>query len=122
MTQRKGGKRLKFEALRLAIERCDPDLVLGFYADGAHLSIANAGFPQSSPSSFVGKRRSPSTCEWSSARRRRAASRGRSSARSGYVPGGVRVPRRKPRYGRNEAGGAHGGKIVRQVEVVSKDA
>jgi hypothetical protein len=55
MTQRKPGKGLHFEALRLAIEQCDPDLVLGFYAEDAQLSIANAGFPQSSPFELRGK-------------------------------------------------------------------
>ena len=35
MTQRKADKGLDFETLRLAIERCDPDLVLGFYAEDA---------------------------------------------------------------------------------------
>ncbi len=49
MTQRKADKGLDFEALRLGIERCDPDLVLGFYADDAQLSIVNASAPQSSP-------------------------------------------------------------------------
>ncbi len=33
---------LDFEALRLGIERCDPDLMLGFYAEDAQLSIVNA--------------------------------------------------------------------------------
>jgi SnoaL-like protein len=42
MTQRKADTGLDFEALRLAIERCDPDLILGFYAEDARLSIANA--------------------------------------------------------------------------------
>ncbi len=55
MTQRKPGKGLNFEALRLGIERCDPDLVLSFYAEDAQLSIANAGFPQSSPFELRGK-------------------------------------------------------------------
>jgi hypothetical protein len=35
MTQRKAADGLDFEALRLGNERCDPDLVLGFYADNA---------------------------------------------------------------------------------------
>ena len=55
MTQRKAGKGLKFEALRLAIERSDPDLVLSFYTEDAHLSIANAGSLQSSPFELRGK-------------------------------------------------------------------
>jgi hypothetical protein len=55
MSQREAGERLNFEALRLAIERCDPDLVLSFYTDDAHLSIANAGSPQGSPFELRGK-------------------------------------------------------------------
>lgn len=55
MTQRKAAKGLDFEALRLAIERCDPDLVLGFYDEEADLSIVNAGAPQSSPFELRGK-------------------------------------------------------------------
>ena len=43
MTQRKGDTGLDFEALRLAIERCDPDLVLAFYAEDAQLTIVNTG-------------------------------------------------------------------------------
>jgi SnoaL-like domain len=49
MTQRKAEKGLDFETLRLGIERCDPDLVLGFYAEDAELSIVNAGTPHASP-------------------------------------------------------------------------
>lgn len=49
VAQRKAGKALDFEALRLGIERCDPDLVLGFYAEDAELSIVNAGAPHASP-------------------------------------------------------------------------
>jgi len=46
MTQRKATDGLDFEALRHAIERCDPDIVLGFYAEDAQLSIVNAEAPQ----------------------------------------------------------------------------
>jgi hypothetical protein len=45
VTQRKALGGLDFEALRCAIECCDPDLLLGFYAEGAELSIANADAP-----------------------------------------------------------------------------
>ena len=55
MTQRKADKGLDFEALRLGIEWCDPDLVLGFYAEDARLSIVNAGAPQASPFELRGK-------------------------------------------------------------------
>jgi hypothetical protein len=49
MTQRKADTRLDFEALRLGIERCDPDFVLGFYDEDAELSIVHAGSPQGTP-------------------------------------------------------------------------
>ena len=55
MTRRKAGEGLDFEALRLGIERCDPDLVLGFYAEDAELSIVKAGSPQASPFELRGK-------------------------------------------------------------------
>ena len=45
MTRRMAIGGLDFEALRRAVERCDPDLLLGFYAEGAELSITNAGAP-----------------------------------------------------------------------------
>jgi hypothetical protein len=46
---------LDFEALRLCIERCDPDQMLGFYADDVELSIVNADVPQASPFELRGK-------------------------------------------------------------------
>lgn len=55
MTERKAANGLDFECLRLGIERCDPDLVLGFYAEDAELSIVNAGAPQGSPFELRGK-------------------------------------------------------------------
>jgi len=55
MTQRKPGKGLNFEVLRLAIEQCDPDLLLGFYAEDAKLSIVNAEDQRSSPFELRGK-------------------------------------------------------------------
>jgi len=55
MTQRRADNRLDFEALRLGIERCDPDLMLGFYAQDAQLSIINAGVPQASRFELRGK-------------------------------------------------------------------
>jgi hypothetical protein len=44
----KGSDGLDFEALRLCIERCDPDTMLGFYADDVELSIVDARVPQAS--------------------------------------------------------------------------
>ncbi len=38
---------LDFEALRHAIEHCDLDVMLGFYAEDAELSIVNAEAPRS---------------------------------------------------------------------------
>jgi hypothetical protein len=49
MTQGETKKGLDFETLRLGIERCDLDLVLGFYAEDAELSIVNAGVQHASP-------------------------------------------------------------------------
>lgn len=55
MTKLRAAIGLDFETLRRGIERCDPDLVLGFYADEAQLSIANAGSSQASPFILRGK-------------------------------------------------------------------
>ena len=55
MTQRKAHRGLDFEALRQAIERCDPDLILGFYAEEANLSIVNANAQRSFPFELCGK-------------------------------------------------------------------
>jgi hypothetical protein len=55
MTERNTADGLDFEALRQSIERCDPDLMLGFYAEDAELSIVNAGTPQGSAFELRGK-------------------------------------------------------------------
>ena len=55
MTQRKAANGLDFEALKVGIERCDPDLVLGFYAEDAQLSIVNALTPHASHFELCGK-------------------------------------------------------------------
>jgi len=122
MTQRKAGKRLKFEALRLAIERCDPNLVLDFYAEDAQLSIANAGSPQSSPFELRGKAEI--------AKHLRAVFGQETSRRlEGEVVGEERVTFREAceypdgsRVMVETRLEVHDGKIVRQMEVVSKDA
>ena len=49
MTKRKDDTALDFGALRYAIERCEPDLMIDFYADDASLSIINADAPHISP-------------------------------------------------------------------------
>jgi hypothetical protein len=122
MTQRKADKSLDFEALRLAIERCDPYLVLGFYAEDAHLSIANAGSPQCPPFELRGK---------AEIAKHLRAIFGQETARSleGEVVGEERVTFREAceypdgsRVTVETMLEVHSGKIVRQVEVVSKDA
>jgi hypothetical protein len=55
VTQRKAHRGLDFGALRRAIERCDPDLILGFYAEEANLSIVHAQAQRSSPFELCGK-------------------------------------------------------------------
>jgi hypothetical protein len=55
MAKRKDDTGLDFGALRLGIERCDPDLLLGLYAEDAHLSIVNASASQASPFELYGK-------------------------------------------------------------------
>lgn len=55
MTERKTARRLDFEVLRLGIERCDPDLILGFYAEDATLSIVNDETQRRSPFELRGK-------------------------------------------------------------------
>lgn len=55
MTPRRDDKRLDFEKFRRCIERCDPDAVLGFYAEGARLDIVNVDAPQASPFRLCGK-------------------------------------------------------------------
>jgi SnoaL-like domain len=55
MTQRKATEGLDFEALRLGIEGNDPELVLGFYAEDAKLSIVNARILQGTPFELRGK-------------------------------------------------------------------
>jgi hypothetical protein len=55
MAEREAANGLDFEALRHAIERCDPHLLLGFYAEDAKLSIFNAEAQRSSPFELRGK-------------------------------------------------------------------
>lgn len=122
MTQRKSGRGPNFDALRLAIEQCDPDLVLRFYAEDAQLSIANAGSPQSPPFELRGKAEI--------AKHLRAVF-GQETARrvEGEVVGEERVIFREAcaypdgsRVMVNTTLEVRDGKIVRQVEVVTKDS
>ena|SRR5215203_2925198 len=55
MAERKSANGLDFEALRYAIERCDLDLLLGFYAEDAKLTIVNGTFLHNSPFELCGK-------------------------------------------------------------------
>jgi hypothetical protein len=120
MTQRKSGKGLNFDALRLAIERCDPDLVLGFYAEDAQLSIANAGSPQSSPFELRGKAEIAKHLQ-------AVFGQGTSHRVGGEVVGedGVRFWEACEYPDGSQVMvettlEVHGGKIVRQVDVVAK--
>jgi hypothetical protein len=53
--ERKADSDLDFETLRRAIEQCDLHLLLGFYAEDAQLSIVNADAQQSIPFALCGK-------------------------------------------------------------------
>ncbi len=55
MKRRQGAYGLDFEALRLCIERCDPDRMLGFYAGDVELSIVDADSPQTPPFKLHGR-------------------------------------------------------------------
>jgi hypothetical protein len=55
MTKGKDKAALDWETLRLGIERCDPDLLIDFYAEDARLSIFNAAAPHASPFELRGK-------------------------------------------------------------------
>ena len=55
MTQQNPDRRLDLETLYLGIESRDPDLLLGFYADDARLSIVNTDTPHAPPFELCGK-------------------------------------------------------------------
>jgi hypothetical protein len=55
MAERRTANRLDFKALRRAIERSDLDLVLGFYTEDAELGIVNAESQRSFPFELRGK-------------------------------------------------------------------
>ena len=122
MTQRKPHGGLDFEALRHAIERCDPNLILGFYAEEANLSIVNANAQRSMPFELCGKAEI--------AKHLRAAFGQETSHRiEGEVVGEDRVTFREAceypdgdRVLVETTLEVHDGKIVRQVEIVTKNA
>jgi hypothetical protein len=122
MTQRKADTRLDFEALRLGIERCDPDFVLGFYDEDAELSIVHAGSPQGTPFELRGKAEI--------AKHLRAIfGQGTSHRVERRVVGEERVTFREvceypdgSRIVVETTLEVRGGEIVRQVDVVARDA
>ena len=54
-SHRRGNEWLAFESLRRAIERSDPDAMLGLYAEDARLSIVHVHTPHASPFELRGK-------------------------------------------------------------------
>jgi hypothetical protein len=121
VTQRKAHRGLDFGALRQAIERCDPDLILGFYAEEANLSIVNANAQRSFPFELCGKAEI--------AKHLRAAFGQETSHRvEGEVVGDDRVTFREEceyldgdRVMVETTLEVRDGKIVRQVDVVTTD-
>ena len=123
MTQQNPDRRLDLETLYLGIESCDPDLLLGFYAEDARLSIVNSDTPHASPLELLGK--------WEIARHLQAAFGQEASHRveRDAAVGEDRVTYREAcEY---EDGDRivvettlewRDGKIVRQVDVVAHDA
>ena len=113
---------LDFEALRRAIEGCDPDLVLGFYAENAQLSIVNVVTPHVSPFELRGKAEI--------AKHLRAAFGQETSHRvEGEVVGVDRITFREAcKYPDGDRVlvettlEVRDGKIIRQVDVVASDA
>ena len=55
MSERKTANGLDFEALRHAVERCDPEILLDFYADDASLSILSAEAQRTLPFELYGR-------------------------------------------------------------------
>jgi SnoaL-like domain len=122
MTKRKAANGLDFSSLRLGIERCDPNLVLGFYADGVTLSIVNVKAPHAPPFELSGKAeiakhlRVVFTAESSHRVEREVVGENRVTFRETcQYPDGdlVRVETTLE---------VHDGEIVRQVDVVANEA
>ena len=122
MKERKADRDLDFEALRHAIEQCDLNLLLGFYTEDAQLSIVNAEAQRSSPFELCGK--------GEIAKHLRAVYGQEASHRiEGEIVGEDRVTFREaceyPDGGRlwvETTLEVHDGKIVRQADVVTKNA
>ena len=123
MTRRTDDTALDFGALRHAIEHCDPDAMLGFYAEEARLSIINADAPRSSPFELRGKgeiaKHLRATFEQEASHRverEAAVGEDRVTFREACeYPDGGRVVVETTLEVRD-------GKIVRQVDVVASDA
>ena len=123
MPQPEADGRLDFRTLRRGIERGDPDLVIGFYAEDARLSIVDARAPRSSrPFELRGKAeiakhlRAVYGQNASHRVERDAAGEGRVRFREDCeYPDGGRVLVETTLEIR-------GGKIVRQEDLVAKDA
>ena len=122
MAARKAPNGLDFEALRHAIERCDLDLMLAFYAEAARLSIVNAGAPQAFAFELRGKAEIAKYL-------RAAFGQGTSHRVGREVVGKSRVTFREsceyPEGSRVRVETTlevSDGKIVRQVDVVAQDA
>jgi len=122
MTQRKAEGGLDFEALRLGIERCDPELVLGFYSEDVELRVVNVGTPRASPFELRGRAeiakylRASFGPETSHRVEREVIGEGRVTFREACeYPDGDRVVVETTLELRD-------GKIVRQVDVVARDS
>jgi hypothetical protein len=122
MSERKSIKGWDFETLRHAIERCDPEFVLGFYAEDAQLSIVNAEAQRSIPFELCGKAeiakhlRAVYGQETSHRVEREVVGEEQVTFREACeYPDGSRVVVTTTLALRD-------GKIVRQVDVVAKDA
>jgi hypothetical protein len=122
MTERNTADGLDFEALRESIERCDLDVMLGFYAEEAELSIVNADAQRSIPFELRGKAeiakhlRATFGQETSHRVEREVVDKNRVTFREmcEYPDGSwVRVETTLE---------VHDGKIVRQADVVAKNA
>ena len=124
MTKQKPDRRLDLETLYLGIESCDSDLLLGFYAEDARLSIVNTDTPHAPPFELRGKGeiathlRTTFGQEAASHRVERDAAVGEDRVafrEACEYPDGGRVWVETTLELRN-------GKIVRQVDVVASDA
>jgi len=123
MTKGKDKTALDWETLRLGIERCDPDLLIGFYAEDARLSIVNADAAHTSPFVLSGKAEiakhlrvtfGPETSH--RVERKAAIGEYRVTFREACeYPDGDRVLVETTLE-------VHGGKIVRQMDVVASEA